>query len=490
MPSTLYELLGLSKGASPEEVRSAYHQAARRLHPDVNSEPDATELFLHIQEAYEILVNPATRSAYDESLPAQSASPSPISISTLYSITTLPCIPEPQLVYMLLDLTVPQRSSRPRSNPPLNVCLVLDRSTSMQGERMDTVKEAAIELVRQLRADDILSIVVFGDRAEILLPASSRRPERNEIETRIRMIKAGGGTEMQRGLEAGFFEIRRCANKAHVNHLILITDGRTYGDEEACLQIARQASAQGVGITALGIGHEWNDAFLDSLATRTGGSSMFVSKVEDIRRFLQDKFRQLGQVYAKQTTLRMDARPEAELRYAFRLEPEPTPLPVASPMRLGDIPEDCGLSLLLEWAVSPLRSSAAEICLASGSLSMEISGLPDPALCLPFKWTRPFGAATNADRTPQEVLRAVSQVTYYRMQERARQEVAEGKITQATQRLQRLAAHLLSQGKGDLAQQVLLEADHILHTRAFSQEGEKHLKYATRALVLRPERSG
>lgn len=487
MPATLYELLGLARNATPEEVRSAYHQAARRLHPDVNPEPGATELFLHIQEAYEVLSNPARRSAYDTNLPVEPDFPAPVSIATLYSTAAIPCIAEPQLIYTLVKLTPPPGPDKPPANPPLNVCLVLDRSTSMQGERLDTVKSMAIELVRQLRAEDILSIIVFGDRAETLLAASHRRPERSAIETHIRMIKAGGGTEMKRGLEAGFFEVRRFANVDHINHLILITDGQTYGDEEACLQIADRIATHGVCITALGIGHEWNDSFLDSLATRTGGSSIFVSSPEDLRSFLRDKFHQLGQTYAKQVTLCMETGLQAELRYAFRLEPEPTPIPISSPMRLGNIPENENLSLLLEWVVSPVPPGAEEVKLTSGNLSMEISGRPDPELSLPFQWGRPVGNLTDENPISADLLRAVSQVAYYRMQEQARQEVSEGKFSQATQRLQRLATQLLSQGKSDLAQQVLMEADTIQHTRAFSQTGEKHIKYATRALVLRSE---
>ena len=88
-------------------------------------------------------------------------------------------------------------------SPPLNVCLVLDRSTSMQGERMDAVKAAAIELVRQMRPDDILSIVTFSDRAEIIVPAV-RQMDRTDAETKISMLRTGGGTEIFRGL-SGFF---------------------------------------------------------------------------------------------------------------------------------------------------------------------------------------------------------------------------------------------------------------------------------------------
>jgi Ca-activated chloride channel family protein len=70
------------------------------------------------------------------------------------------------------------------------------------------------------------------------------------------------------------------------------------------------------------------------------------------------------------------------------------------------------------------------------------------------------------------------------MQERARQDVAEGKFKEATRRLQNIATHLLSQGNHELALAILSEADHIQENLAFSEEGEKRIKYGTRGLLL------
>lgn len=60
-----YEVLGLAKGASPEEIKKAYRQMARKYHPDVNKEPDAEDRFKEVNEAYEILADDQKRSMYD-----------------------------------------------------------------------------------------------------------------------------------------------------------------------------------------------------------------------------------------------------------------------------------------------------------------------------------------------------------------------------------------------------------------------------------------
>lgn len=65
-----YSILGLRRNATPEEIRQAYFDAARHLHPDKNIAPGETELFLGVQEAYEVLSNLKRRARYDEFLPS------------------------------------------------------------------------------------------------------------------------------------------------------------------------------------------------------------------------------------------------------------------------------------------------------------------------------------------------------------------------------------------------------------------------------------
>src|SRR5690242_2643861 len=60
-----YRVLGVERSASQEEIQRAYRKLARRLHPDVNKDPDAEERFKRINEAYEVLSDPKKRGRYD-----------------------------------------------------------------------------------------------------------------------------------------------------------------------------------------------------------------------------------------------------------------------------------------------------------------------------------------------------------------------------------------------------------------------------------------
>src|ERR1700742_1076571 len=66
MPRDPYEVLGVERDASTQQIKKAFRALARELHPDVNTEdPDAEEKFKEAAEAYEILSDPERRATYD-----------------------------------------------------------------------------------------------------------------------------------------------------------------------------------------------------------------------------------------------------------------------------------------------------------------------------------------------------------------------------------------------------------------------------------------
>jgi curved DNA-binding protein CbpA len=124
-----YTLLGVARDASQEEIKRAYFEAAQKLHPDKNTAAGETELFLGVQQAYEVLSNPTRRKQYDATLPPEEKQFLPYTHRIIYSRPNLVHLDEPQMIYFILELGAPD-AARASPSPPLNVCLVLDRSTS------------------------------------------------------------------------------------------------------------------------------------------------------------------------------------------------------------------------------------------------------------------------------------------------------------------------------------------------------------------------
>ncbi len=476
-----YSLLGLRRNATPEEIRQAYFNAARHLHPDKNIAPGETELFLGVQEAYEVLSNLKKRARYDESLPPEKPPKVLLDQKVFFSRQGLLNMDEPQIIYIIMEFSVPTDKEK-RPEPPLNLCLVLDRSTSMQGSNMDVVKATAIRIMHKLKPEDMFSVVAFSDRAETIIPAT-HITDMSKQEARIQMLQPSGGTEIFSGLEQGYNEILHNISRSQVNHIILLTDGRTYGDEDNCISLAKNAASRGVGISGLGIGSEWNDNFLDQLASLTGGTSMYVPRPQDIQHALLDKFNQLGKAYAEETRLEFTSIPGVELRYAFRLQPEAGLLSFESPTMMGPIAWDGSLKILMEFLIKPEALQQSKVTVLDGKLFALLSDQSPPEDPIPIRFVRPVLNGTNLDPPPVEIVEALSKLKFYRLQEQARLEATAGDYEQAAEHLTRLATHLLAQGERGLAKTALMEAENLQREKSFSQQGGKEIKYGTRALL-------
>lgn len=477
-----YAILGVFRDASQEEIKRSYFEAAQRLHPDKNVAAGETELFLEVQQAYEVLSNPKRRNLYDATLPPDIEVNTVVKYETIFSRPNLVRLDEPQLIYMLLEVS-PREDKESIPAPPLNICLVLDRSTSMRGDKMDMVKATAIQLLRNLRVEDVFSMVAFSDRAEVIIPASLNADKKKQ-EGYIQMIQASGATEIYNGLKAGLQEIRRTVDPSRVNHIILLTDGQTYGDEQECLKLAEEAAAQNIGISGMGIGSEWNDIFLDALAGKTGGSSAYISKPKDIQRLLVDKFNALISTYADEVVLEFKEQEHIKINYVFRMQPEGGSVAIEFPMRLGPILRDAPLHVLFEFIVAPIVVDEDIVSVLNGSLKISITARPTPVPPIRLNLNREVHVHPSSEPPPSGILSALSRLTLYRMQERARAAADVGQFDQAARHLHTLATHLLSKGEHSLAKTALFEADNLEKMHAWSASGNKDIKYHTRALLL------
>jgi Ca-activated chloride channel family protein len=482
-----YALLGLTRDATQEEIKRAYYDAAQKLHPDKNTAAGETELFLGVQQAYEVLSHPTRRMQYDATLPPEEKPNLPYTYKILYSRPNLVHLDEPQMLYLILELEAPF-AARQAPASPLNVCLVLDRSTSMQGEKMDTVKATAIQVLRSLRAQDILSVVAFSDRAEVIIPAAYHQ-DRARLEAKIQMIQPSGATEIYQGLEAGTKEVMRSVDGKRINHIILLTDGRTYGDEQQCLALAAKLATHGIGISGMGIGQEWNDIFLDVLSTRTGGSSAYIAQPQDIKRLLLEKFNALAQTYAEDVTLDAKYIEDVELTYAFRLQPEPSPIALGEELlHLGSILQDNPTQVIFEYVIHPKAVKSEVLTILDGTLKVAIASQIMPVPSLRIQLRCPISDSPETVPPPPQIVQALSRLMLYRMQERAHKEIEKGNVMGATRQLNMLASNLLLQGERSLAQTILLEVESLQKQNTLTMDGSKKIKYGTRSLFNVPSK--
>lgn len=484
---TLYDRLGLPPDANQEEIRRAYRQLVLHLHPDTNVNTGDTQLFMDIQQAYERLSDPTKKAVYDDQLSSDTFPDSPLIQKTLYSQPFVTRMSEPQLLYSLVDLSILPDTNLKIASTPLNIVMVVDCSTSMQGIRLDAVKQTSIDLLRKLQPNDIFSLVKFNDFAELLI-APLVVADMTHAEMKIQLLQAGGGTEIYKGLELGFKQVILNRSTQRINHIILITDGRTYGDEKNCEQLAQEAADLGIGISALGIGHEWNDTFLDHLTSKTGGICKYIPENGDIRISILEEISRLGSCLTEQITYNFQVAQNIELSSVYRLQPDASPLEPLSPVNLGSMPRQGIMSILFEFIITDIPIDQTNLSLAKGFLNFEIPRhLRKTKYVDRLLFSRQISIEPPKSAPPTGILNAITFLSLYHMQERAREEMARGEVFSAAHYMENMATRLLQKGEHGLAQSVLDEVSHLRNNRSFSQDGEKRIKYGTRSLLLPAE---
>ena len=180
-----------------------------------------------------------------------------------------------------------QESTKKRA--PVNLAIVLDRSGSMDGEKINQAKKAAIDAIRQLGPNDIVSIVTYDDVVNVLVPAT-KLTEVDQVIAKIRSIEVGGRTALFAGVSKGVAEVRKFLDKEHVNRVILLSDGLANvgpSSPGALASLGESLVKENISVSTFGLGLGYNEDLMSGLASNSGGNHLFVEDAE----VLVDAFR-------------------------------------------------------------------------------------------------------------------------------------------------------------------------------------------------------
>lgn len=477
-----YAVLGVAYDVLPEDLKHAHRELARIYHPDAVS-GDA-EKFRQLQEAYDVLSDPVYRRTYDklrESRGYARTDVSPISFEIFQNRNQLPLLDSEQIVYVILDMRSDELYEYSRQR--LNIGLVIDCSTSMHGSRILNVKMAATDLLNALGEDDFLSIVTFNDRAKVESPASQVGNKR-AFQSTIAAMSSGGGTEIYQGLLAGLTETARNASTDSINHILLLTDGLTYGDEEMALNEAKIALSQDIGISAFGIGEDWNDVFLDKLAQQGGGISQYIESPTDIRFFLKERIQELSKLIVRRMVIRLNTAPYVRIQCVYRILPHMESIPISQDnvISLGDF--SAGEPMVLVFGIL-IENSAGEMG-DRRILRLDIEAeKSDNATLLSLSRDVhvTFTDQPQEERIPSRIFNILSRLSVFQLQEKAWLALDQGENKLATRYLQSAATQLFDLGYPKLALAAMLEVNRISSGDSASLKGRKQIRYGTRSLA-------
>jgi Ca-activated chloride channel family protein len=176
-------------------------------------------------------------------------------------------------------LPVRMDAERRRDQPSLALALVIDKSGSMNGPKMELAKDAAVATAEMLGQDDYLEVVGFDSQPTRVVRMQSAR-NRIGIQREIGRMTARGGTAIFPALDMAFQDL--AVTRARVKHVILLTDGQT--QESGIPELVQAMSAEGITVSIVGLGSDTNRAMLQQLATLGGGRAYFTQDPHNIPR--------------------------------------------------------------------------------------------------------------------------------------------------------------------------------------------------------------
>ncbi len=198
----------------------------------------------------------------------------------------------------------PMEQNRPR----VNLCLVLDRSGSMSGAKIEKTKSAAIEAVRRLGSGDIFSLVVYDSNVQTLIPAGRVR-DINQIVRTIERIESGGNTALFGGVSQGAAEIRKYLEGDYVNRIILLSDGLANVGPGLPEDLGRLGAAllkEDISVSTIGVGTDYNEDLMAKLSQKSDGNTYFVESERDLPRIFTAELGDVLNVVAKRVAVKIN----------------------------------------------------------------------------------------------------------------------------------------------------------------------------------------
>ncbi|HYG36461.1 MAG TPA: VWA domain-containing protein [Clostridia bacterium] len=204
----------------------------------------------------------------------------------------------PQELTVKIDLTA---GAKKHKRTPLNLAVILDRSGSMSGAKIEKARQAAMGLVDQLFPGDIFSLVTYSDSTEVVLRAQEVE-DKEALKRRISRIQSGGSTALYAGVQSGAEQIARHFSDKRINRIILLSDGLANvgpSSPRELRNLGRSLSEKGIAVTTIGVGDDYNEELMAGLAEASDANYYYVKDTEKLPEIFAKELGELLTVAAR-----------------------------------------------------------------------------------------------------------------------------------------------------------------------------------------------
>ncbi len=216
-----------------------------------------------------------------------------------------------ELYYYIHLQGIKKDNAQTRKRIPLNLCIVIDRSGSMSGDKIAYTREAVKYIINQLDYRDVLSIVLYDTNVEVFQQAQ-RLESKQELLNRVSGIGTLNSTNLEGGIRKGF-ELVKGAKKLlgdeMIHRVLLLSDGLAnvgLTDPAALSAITRELFEKDkISISTFGVGTDYSEDLMTKIAVQGGGKYYFIDSPDKMSSIFDQELKGVSQVVAKNTVLKI-----------------------------------------------------------------------------------------------------------------------------------------------------------------------------------------
>jgi len=212
-------------------------------------------------------------------------------------------------LHVLVELTAPA-APLDRTREPLRIAVVVDRSGSMYGAKLEAAKRSIAYLAGQLTADDQLAVVAYDD--QVTLPHALGPANAGAIDLALAGIDAGGSTNLSGGWLKGVEQLRQVEDG--IRRVVLLSDGHAnvgITDPAMLARAAAEVAGSGISTTTIGFGDGFDEHLMTAVADSGGGSGHFAQSPDDAPGIFAEEFDDLATLVAQ--NLSVEVRPSSDV---------------------------------------------------------------------------------------------------------------------------------------------------------------------------------
>ena len=180
-----------------------------------------------------------------------------------------------------LDRALPAKLAPPDTPKGTCVALIIDKSSSMEGRKIELARVSAIGVVDHLKPVDSIGVLMFDNSYQWAVPMR-RAEDKPLIKRLIAGITPDGGTQIAPALAEAYHRV--LPSNANFKHIVLLTDG--ISEEGDSIDLAKEAAQHDVTISTVGLGQDVNRTYLEKVASTSGGRSYFLNEPVGLEQIL------------------------------------------------------------------------------------------------------------------------------------------------------------------------------------------------------------